>query len=228
MRFVFLSLGYHPDLIGGAYRYVTETAERLAGRGHEVEVVFPNPKNILAPDEVRNGVHLKRIQDGTGFFWNNWRTENRAAAQALLGMGEFRRTVIVLAHSYFAPVIRRLRSPAVFLFTGPWSAEYALACSAHDRLWWRRVFDKVVQRRMRAIECRALRSVRRILTISRYYERMLPTWHGDRISPTSVISAGVDLKGSRQGSCPLGCPPRAIHFSRRSAPGTADGIKHSD
>jgi len=65
MRFVFLTLGYHPDLDGGGYRYATEIAERLAGLGHEVHAIYPNPKNQLPAEAVREGVHLHRAPDGT-------------------------------------------------------------------------------------------------------------------------------------------------------------------
>lgn len=218
MRIVILSLGYHPDLTGGAYRYVTEMAERLALRGHHLEVVVPNPGNRLDPRERRNGVSLNRVPDGEGPFFNNWRTENRAARRVLSGLLGVSGTLVVLAHAYLAPAVRRFSDPLVFLFTGPWAEEYRLACSGRQRAGWRRWLDRAVRMQMVRVERRALRSVRRVLTISRYYQQMLPVWHGPDIAPISVISAGVDQRrfappADRAGTrCRLGLRPDEFLF----------------
>lgn len=67
MRFIFLTLGYTPDLDGGGYRYATEVAERLAHRGHEVHAIYPNPDETLQETDLRNGVHLHRVsRSGSG------------------------------------------------------------------------------------------------------------------------------------------------------------------
>ena len=108
MRFVFLTLGYHPDLDGGGYRYATEVAERLAGRGHEVHAVFPNPRNSLPAREVRRGVELHRVPDGTGSFFANWRSENAAARsvlEQLLPLGHAP-TLLATHQAYFEAAAR--------------------------------------------------------------------------------------------------------------------------
>ncbi len=56
MRFVFVSLGYHPDQIGGAYRYTTEVAVRLADRGSKVQVLYPSQSSKVVEREKRDGI----------------------------------------------------------------------------------------------------------------------------------------------------------------------------
>jgi len=136
MRFIFLTLGYHPDLVGGAYRYVAEVAERLAARGHGVEVICPNPDEAGLPaEEVRAGVRLHRYPNGQGAPWTNWWQEN-ARARALL-----RRitdepagpALVVVCHAYFTTPRPGTQSPVVSLFTGPWAEEFRFARQALAR-----------------------------------------------------------------------------------------------
>jgi glycosyltransferase involved in cell wall biosynthesis len=199
MRFVFLTLGYHPDLTGGAYRYVAEAAERLAGRGHGVEVICPNPADRLAGRESRHGVGLFRYPGGRSFAARNWRQEN-ARARALLRERLAEPggpALVVQAQAYFTPALAGHWPQAVFLFTGPWSAEYRWARQAAPRSLPRRWLDGAIALAMRWTERKALRRTRRILTISHYYAGQLPRWHGRRLAPISVISGGVNTEQFR-------------------------------
>jgi glycosyltransferase involved in cell wall biosynthesis len=191
MRFVFLSLGCHPDHIGGAYRYVAEVAARLAARGHEVTVIYPAANPALPPEEMRDGVRLKRYPDQKGFFWNNWRREN-ALARALLkqALDGAPPTLVVPCHGYFANAVRGFRT--AFLFTGPWAEEFRFSRQAAPRTWWKRQLDQVIAARLCATEREALKSADRILTISRYYEEKLPQWHPVALPPVRLIFGGVD------------------------------------
>lgn len=192
MHFIFLSLGYHPDLIGGAYRYVTELAVRLVGRGHEVEVIVPNPGNRLAAREVRGGVTLHRYPDQKGGGWMSWRAENRAA-QAVLRERLGPETFVVFHHGYFSPCLPGLEARSAYFFYGPWGLEYLFARQAARRSWPRRVLDHLVASRLAAAERRLLRGVRRIFVTSRYVELRLPVWHGSGLAPVEVVFAGVDV-----------------------------------
>lgn len=194
MKFVFLTLGYHPDLAGGAYRYVAEAAERLAARQRCVEVICPNPGDQLAGRETRRGVGLFRYAGGRSFSARNWRLEN-ARAGALLRERLAQpgaSALVVQAQAYFTPALAGRWSQAVFLFTGPWGAEYRWARQATPRSRLRRWLDGAIALVMRWTERKALRRTRRILTISQYYAGQLPRWHGRRLAPVSVISGGVN------------------------------------
>lgn len=193
MRFVFLTLGYHPDLDGGGYRYATEVAERLAARGHEVHVIFPNPGNRFLAAEVRREVHLHRVPDGTGSFLANWRSENRAARRevdVLLAPGT-PPTLLATHQAYFEPAARG--RGALFMYQGPWGLEYRFSQQARARKPWRRWLDPLIAGRLHRTEGRALRAAPRIFTASEYTRRRLKEWHPAVRSPVEVVSGGVDL-----------------------------------
>lgn len=194
MHFIFLTLGCHPDLAGGAYRCVAEVAEGLARRAHRVAVICPNPNNALAGEETRAGVSLHRFPNATGFFGNNWRRENAAARERLrrLAARSGEAALIVLCHAYLAPAVGAARRPFVFLFTGPWAEEYRFARKAVSRSVPSRGLDWLIAAAMQRVEKKALRRAGRILTISRYYETQLPVWHGRNLPAIDMMSAGVN------------------------------------
>lgn len=192
-RFVFLTLGYHPDLDGGGYRYATEVAERLAARGHEVHAVFPNPSNRLAPSESRNGVTLHRVPDGTASFSANWRSENRAASEVLdrlLAPGS-PPTLVATHQAYFEAAARRRH--AVFMYQGPWGLEYAFSQKAKPRSFLRRLLDPWITRQLHRTECRALTVAPAIFVASDYTRRQLPRWHPSVQRPVRVVSGGANF-----------------------------------
>lgn len=191
MRFIFLSLGYHPDLVGGAYRYVTEVASRLAARGHEVHVLHPAPPGRTEGVEIRRQVRLHRFPNGDGWFLQNWRQENRHVRR-LLGSLASSSTLIVATHAFFSPSVTPLAGSAISLFTGPWAEEFLFSRGTLRGTWSQRLFQSLIAAGLRITERKLLRRVRRILTISQYYVRELPVWHGRGLAPIQWISAGVD------------------------------------
>jgi glycosyltransferase involved in cell wall biosynthesis len=193
MRFVFLTLGYHPDLDGGGYRYATEVAERLAALGHEVHAVYPNPRNTLPASESRNGVQLHRVPDGTGSFLANWRSENaaaRAVVDTLLGPGT-PRTLLATHQAYFEAAARG--RPTVFMFQGAWGLEYAFSQQAKPRGVLRRLLDPWIARQLHRTEGRALAAAPEIFVASDYTRQRLPTWHPKVSSPVRVVSGGANF-----------------------------------
>lgn len=193
MRFVFLTLGYHPDLDGGGYRYATEVAERLAARGHEVHAVFPNPGNALATAETRKGVQLHRVPDGTGSFFSNWRSENaaaRAVLDRLLGPGT-PRTLLATHQAYFEAAARG--RPAVFMYQGAWGLEYAFSQQARPRSLPRRLLDPFIQGQLHRTEARALGAAPEIFVASEYTRKRLPDWHPSVERPVRVVSGGANF-----------------------------------
>ncbi len=198
MRLIFLTLGYHPDLVGGAYRYVAEVAPRLAARGHEVHVICPNPANALASSEARDGVFIRRFPDGNGPFWRNWTEENQAARALLRDSFQAApvATVLINCHAFLEPATGGF-SNQLFLFTGPWAMEHAYARRRQNRRPAGLGLDVLVETVMRRMERQALGRARAVLTISEYYAHMLPRWHGAGIGSAQIISGGVDGKRFR-------------------------------
>jgi glycosyltransferase involved in cell wall biosynthesis len=195
MRFVFLTLGYHPDLTGGAYRYVAEVAEGLASRAHHVAVLCPNPGNGLEPCEVRAGVALHRFENHHGFFALNWLRETASAARLAREIERKSRPDFwVLCHAYLAPVVAARSAQTVVLFTGPWAEEYRFARASTTRPAWRRLCDTGIGAVLRHVERRGLSRAARILTISEYYVAQLPIWHPVRLPSVRMISGGVDAQ----------------------------------
>jgi glycosyltransferase involved in cell wall biosynthesis len=193
MRFVFLTLGYHPDLDGGGYRYATEVAERLAALGHEVHAVYPNPRNALPSSEFRNGVQLHRVTDGTGSFFANWRSENAEARRVLdrlLAPGS-PRTLLATHQAYFESAARGRAT--VFMYQGAWGLEYAFSQQAKPRGFLRRLMDPWITRQLHRTEGRALAAAPEIFVASEYTRRRLPTWHPKVSAPVRVVSGGANF-----------------------------------
>lgn len=195
-HFIFLTLGFHPDQVGGAFRYVAEVATRLAARGHRVDVIGPNPNNKLPASETRRGVTLRRFANGEGFFWTNWRRENAAAGRILreLLARANNAPLVVGCHAFLAPAAAEIAAAQVSLFTGPWAEEFLFSREARKRTLPKRCFDSLVADQLRAVERAGLARARRILTISEYYVAQLPQWHPVALPPIEMISGGVDAE----------------------------------
>lgn len=184
MHLVFVTLGYHPELIGGAFRYVAEVASRLAVRGHKVDAVFPSDRRE-GPASLK-GVVLHRLWLERGAFWQNWMARNRAARVLI---GKIRRenseAIVVSCHGYFARTATAFGGPLVSLFTGPWAEEFLQSRrGANMRL------GAALMRRM---ERAGLKRSAVVVTISEYYRSMLPKWHEGLPTPIHVVGGGVDL-----------------------------------
>lgn len=194
MRFIFLTLGYHPDQIGGAFRYVAETAERLAVRGHEVHAVYPAAPNGETGDSPLNGVQRHRFVNGTSHFAANWRAENRAAQAELAKLAAGGRpTLLVNCHAFFGPAQRSWSGPQAYLFTGPWAEEFLFSRQTRPRGKAGRLFDRFVAAIMRRVERSSLRRSGCVLTISDYYIAALRGWHPGPLPPVKMVSGGTDF-----------------------------------
>lgn len=196
MRLIFVSLGYHPDSVGGAYRYLADLAERLAQRGHQVSVIYPVAAGTSLERDVLHSVERLRYPDATGMFFANWNTENRNVRSLWLEATRYgaEPALTVLCHAFFAPLLHITGPSSLFLFTGPWAEEYKFAQQARDLSMGRQALDLVIRRTMRISEGQALRRCRAIVTISQYYRQELPRWHGEGLPPIRVIFGGVDLE----------------------------------
>lgn len=192
MRFVFLTLGYTPDLDGGGYRYATEVAELLARRGHEVHAIYPNPGETLPAQELRLGVHLHRIaRKGNGFRarWNSANDGTRQVLRTLLA--ERTPTLLFSHHAYLSPALRDL--PFVMVLQGPWALEHRFSLQARPRGLLRRVVDGVACRVMHRVERQSVAAAQLVFVASEYSRKRLAEWHRGLSPETEVIGGGADL-----------------------------------
>lgn len=202
MKLILLTLGLHPDLDGGAYRYVADLASEFSRRGTPVEVICPAPHPGLPAEETTPaGYRVLRYPDARGPFWWNWPLENVRARQLLrrcLRDGESR---VILAHAFLAPCLAGMGLRDVWsLFTGPWAEEFL---AAHPPSRMRTVLASM----MRSVERQALRHARGILTLSQYCLRKLPLWQaGLSLPPAHEILGGVDVDRFQ----PLSAERRAV------------------
>lgn len=193
MRFVFLTLGYTPDLDGGAFRYATEVAERLAARGHEVHAVYPNPSKHLPERDERAGVVLHRVGRGAGGFISRWRAALSSAQAVVEGLLASPRppTLLFSHHAYLAGALKPW--PHVAFLHGPWALEHRYALQARTRSWPRRVLDAGVLRIMHQVEDRSLHRTQRLLVASEYSRQGLTRWHPGLSVPVDVVGGGANF-----------------------------------
>lgn len=192
MRFVFLSLGYTPDLDGGGYRYATEVAELLAGRGHEVHAIYPNPGETLPPTEFRKGVHLHRVSRNGAGFLNRWRAANAEARRQVASiLSTPGKTLLFSHHAYLSPSAKGLKH-CIFLH-GPWALEHRLSVTAKPRNLRRRILDRFSGLVMHRIERNSITRASRVLVASDYSRGRIPSWHPGVQCDVEVVGGGADL-----------------------------------
>ncbi len=214
MRFVFLTLGYTPDLDGGGYRYATEVAELLAARGHEVHALYPSPDDALPDRELRRNVSLHRLPRGQGGFVSRWRSANRAARarvkDLLASAGE--PTLLFSHHAYLGPALRGWRH-AVMLH-GPWALEHRFTLQGSVRSLRNRLLDRIALLLMARTERRSCESAARLLVASEYSRAMIGKWHPGLAKEAEAIGGGADLNRFR---------PPEDRAAERAAWGLSDG-----
>lgn len=192
MRFIFLTLGYTPDLDGGGYRYATEVAELLARRGHEVHAIYPNPGETLPVSEVRKDVHLHRLpRNGAGFL-SRWRAANAEARSCVASILRIpSKTLLFSHHAYMSLSVRGMRH-CIFLH-GPWALEHRLSVTAKPRNLRRRIVDRFSGLVMHRIERSSISRASRVLVASEYSRGRIPSWHRGLNCQTEVVGGGADL-----------------------------------
>jgi glycosyltransferase involved in cell wall biosynthesis len=194
MRFIFLTLGYTPDIDGGGYRYATEVAEGLGARGHEVHAVYPNPGNQFPTREMRARVQLHRVPKAAGGMLGNWRAavrESRRIVDELLGETPGP-TLLFSHHAYLSPALRGL--PFVMILQGPWAEEHRFALQARKRGPVRRAVDSLACRAMHRVERRSVAAARLVFVASEYSRGKLAEWHPGLHPEVEVIGGGADFK----------------------------------
>lgn len=196
MRFVCVSLGYHPDLVGGAWRVAASQCEGLAARGHDVEVITVHPGGELPTIEERAGVRIKRCDAGSGGFRRKWKAANAAVRQAVHTRiaASSQPTLVIQHHAYLGPATRGLTAPILHVFHGPWGEEYRFAVRARHRSLPRRLADLVLPRLLHRVERASLRRAHRLLVLSRHFAEGLRRWHPGLRPPVDIVPGGVDFR----------------------------------
>lgn len=194
MRFVFLTLGYTPDLDGGGYRYATEVAQLLAAHGHEVHALYPTPDESLAAREHRRGVELHRLARGEGGFLRRWRAANRAVRQRVVELlaGQGGPTLLFSHHAYLEPALRGL--PYAAMLHGPWALEHRFSLQGARRGFGRRLLDELALLVMARIERRMCAGAAHLVVASEYSRSMLSRWHPGLGLTPEVVGGGADLR----------------------------------
>ncbi len=194
MRFVFLTLGYTPDLDGGGYRYATEVAELLAARGHEVHALYPTPDESLPARESRRGVELHRLTRGEGGFLRRWRAANRAVRQRVYELlaGQGGPTLLFSHHAYLEPALRGLTYAA--MLHGPWALEHRFSLQGARRGFGRRLLDGLALLVMARIERRMCAAAAHLVVASEYSRSKLSQWHPGLDLTPEVVGGGADLR----------------------------------
>jgi len=199
MRFVIASLGFHPDVVGGAWRVAAAQATGLARRGHTVHVVTAQPDPPRPTPESRDGFTVHRFPQGSGRFHANWRAENVAARNVFASILDTKEsplpTLFIQHHPYLGPATHRIPPsiPILHIFHGPWAREYRFAQTARPRTLGRRCLDVVIVQVLHRVEARTLRRARRILTLSRHFAERLTSWHPGRLPSVEIAHGGADL-----------------------------------
>jgi glycosyltransferase involved in cell wall biosynthesis len=194
MRFVFLTLGYTPELDGGGYRYATEVAELLAARGHEVHALYPMPEGDFDPRERRRGVELHRLPRSEGGFFRRWRTVNRAVRRRVMELLQTVGTPTLLFshHAYLEPALRGFSYAA--MLHGPWALEHRFALQAARRGLTRRLSDELALFAMGRVERRFCAGAAHLVVASEYSRSMLGRWHAGLELLPEVVGGGADLR----------------------------------
>lgn len=196
MRFIFLTPGYHPDNVGGAWRYAAEVATRLAARGHRMEVICQNHETPLPAYEMRDSVHLHRFAKRRGNVFGKWRQENQEAQGIMnrLLAGDPQPALVVLHQAYLGATFSHAQTKRLYMFQGPWGEEFVYAQRALKRNPVQRLRDAVIAPALRSRERAALKNAHQIFTLSRYFADKLSEWHGEDLPPIKVVPAGADLE----------------------------------
>ena len=217
MNYIFLTLGYHPELDGGAWRYAAEIAEGLAEREHEVHVICPLDGLDQARDEERNGVWLHWYPRATGNFFKKLHQDNIAAAESV---GKVRASMhgpslLATHHGYLGEAFRDSAGPRVFMYHGPWSWEYRMAKRVAGKIGPMRWFHSRIANWLHHREHRAVSDCDEVFVVSEHFKQRFAEWHGASKRTVSAISGGVDFE-------------RFVPNEQRSAVRARYGLKDND
>lgn len=193
MRFLIFSLGYHPELDGGAWRYAAAVSEGLARQGHAVDVICPAPQDGRPAPEHRNGVRLHWFPRSKGNFWVRWYRDNRQATALGRSLMESHGPpqLTVTHHAYFGRAFAAAPAPRVYMFHGPWHLEFRARRPGRAARVLRCLQPALAHWFYRE-ERRALQAADRVFVVSRFFENKVREWHRGVLREVQAISAGVD------------------------------------
>ena len=205
LSILLVSNGLFPEQVGGAERYATDLAARLAQRGHRVTVLAPAFSRGLPGREARSGLDVCRYP-----YRGPLRHLAALAVPALLlraagGPRAFEVINVHFAWQAFGLLHLFRRLPPILLhFHGPWGAE--MRSAGHP----------VAARACRAIEGRVVARAGRLVTLSQAMAQVLADTHEVLAGRVSVVPGGVDCErfspgdGRRAARRRLGLPEDAV------------------
>jgi glycosyltransferase involved in cell wall biosynthesis len=187
VRILVVTDQWFPDLAGGSARVATETATRLAGRGHEVTVVAPRVNGRVAVTE--NGSLTVHRALGRGLLPQTL-TDVVGTRREGLRLG--RRFDLVLAHQSTTAVgatAARLGAPLALVYHASAVRELRFLRS-RLRVGGRRLAAYGLELPLVAAERLAVRRAARVLVLSDFSRRLLAS---DHPGATPVrVRGGVD------------------------------------
>lgn len=194
MRFLFLSPGYHPEVLGGPCRFASELAQHLSTRGHEVHVITCHPDGQLGDVELRKGVRIYRFTDPGEHPLQNHAAVNRESRyrlRQLLHVSNIA-TLLVSHHPYFIPTLRS--HDHVTFFHAPWDSSRLAGGKLNDGSFLQTVRNGWRRRRMHRIEGSSLRAAKRLFVPTRTARTCLEQSHTALSTDLRTTGVGVDIQ----------------------------------
>jgi len=191
MRILVASDQWFPDVRGGAARVATETARRLAKRGHEVTVLCPTHPG--EPERATEGsLTLLRVLPRTlvpQTFSDPFYARRRAGLQR----GRFD---VLLAHQTTVAAglaAAKLGAPLILVYHASAARELRFLRSRLP-LGRRRLVTYALEAPVVALERTAVRRADRIVILSEFSRTLLTHDHPSVLPKVSLASGGVDVE----------------------------------
>jgi glycosyltransferase involved in cell wall biosynthesis len=189
MRILVAADSWFPDVRGGSARVATETARRLAARGHELTVLAP-ASNAAPAVEVDGGMTVLRRLPRSSLpktvldTYSAWRWARRLDGPFDLFVGHqptvsaglaIARRKVPLVVVYHASAVREARLRAEHLPVGP-----------------AQISGKALATFLAQVENAAARRANRVLVLSDYSRSLVTRDHPEVAERVVVVSGGVD------------------------------------
>lgn len=201
MKILTVATFSHPDHFGGAERVITDVAERLVARGHEVTLLTARLDDQLPARELRAGVDVVRYPVRRGsplvFYrsvWRGVRTALRAGAGAgadVLHLHQLLSGVAALSRGVPLPPVR------VLTFHAPYHLEFLARWRQGQEAGRVPLAARAVSRVLARGDRRLVRRADALLVLSEFARRQVDALDRDAALRTRIAPAGVDLQRFR-------------------------------
>jgi len=191
MKVLIATHQWFPDYTGGTARVATETARRLADRGHSVHVVAP--ENGTGPSEGQEGSLLLsrvlprgRVPQTISDTAQSWRYCRRVDSRSI--------DIVIAHHPTLAGgmLAARLDAPLVFVYHSSVIRELRLFHGALGGGSLRRQATSLVEPALELLERVTVARAARTLVLSEYSRTLVTGDHPARSEAVRRVSGGVD------------------------------------